>query len=462
MENFEFLKNKTLTFFDTEFPNRKNDSICSIGLIVVKNGEMQTKEYYLVNPEDTFDPFYTHIHHITQDMVKDQPTFPVIWEKIKQYFINSIVVGHNLVSADLPVLNKCLDRYGIDKPDIYYMDTLLLSKQYLAPKYGIKCNLATLSEFFHIPLNHHNAFSDTEACLGVFMKNLETGEVTEDDIYQYMPHESPRKHYRADHRLIDKAMNALSGLIQGINADQEINREEALALEKWLETNKDICNDYRLIDVYNTIAQSMRDGVIESCELDRILSKVNTYFYRQSYTNSVDKIQEFMGIIEGISADQDINIEEVYLLENWMNDNKDLKGNYPFDKFFDLTHKVLEDNCISKDESVEILKLCDVFLNPHKDEGVHICLEGKRFCITGEFSSLSREEIQQLIENHNGIFAKSVTKKLDYLVLGGIQNPAWKFGQYGTKYNKAREYQEKGVPISIITEEEFLKLFEGD
>ena len=71
MENFEFLKNKTLTFFDTEFPNRKNDSICSIGLIVVKNGEMQTKEYYLVNPEDTFAPFYTHIHHITQDMVKD-------------------------------------------------------------------------------------------------------------------------------------------------------------------------------------------------------------------------------------------------------------------------------------------------------------------------------------------------------------------------------------------------------
>ena len=117
---------------------------------------------------------------------------------------------------------------------------------------------------------------------------------------------------------------------------------------------------------------------------------------------------------------------------------------------------------ISKDESVEILKLCDAFLNPHQDEGVHICLEGKRFCITGEFSSLSREEIQQLIENHNGIFAKSVTKKLDYLVLGGIQNPAWKFGQYGTKYNKAREYQEKGVPISIITEEEFLKLFEGE
>ena len=29
-----------------------------------------------------------------------------------------------------------------------------------------------------------------------------------------------------------------------------------------------------------------------------------------------------MGIIEGISADQDINIEEVYLLENWMNDNE--------------------------------------------------------------------------------------------------------------------------------------------
>ena len=153
------------------------------------------------------------------------------------------------------------------------MDTLLLSRQYLAPKYGIKCNLATLSEFFHIPLNHHNAFSDTEACLGVFLKNLETGEVTEDDIYRYMPSESQKKRYHADHRLIDKAMNTLSGLIQGVNADQAINSEETVALEKWLETNKEICSDYRLIDVYNTIVQSIRDGVIESHELDRILSK---------------------------------------------------------------------------------------------------------------------------------------------------------------------------------------------
>lgn len=395
-------------------------------------------------------------------MVKDQPTFPLIWEKIKHYFINSIVVGHNLASADLPVLNKCLDRYGIDKPDIYYMDTLFLSRRYLAPRYGIKCNLATLSEFFHIPLNHHNAFSDTEACLEVFLKNLETGEVTDDDIYRYVPSESLKRQYRADHRLIDKAMNTLSGVIQGINADQTINSKETLSLEKWLETNKDICNDYRLIDVYHTIAQSVKDGVIESCELDRILSKINAYFYRQSTSNSVDKIQEFMGIIEGISADQQINIKEVYLLENWMNENENLKGNYPFDKFFDFTHRALEDNYISEDENAEMLKLCDSFLNPHQDEGVNICLEGKRFCITGEFSSLSRQEIQELIERHNGIFARSVTKKLDYLVLGGIQNPAWKFGQYGTKYNKAREYQEKGVPISIITEDEFLKLFEGE
>lgn len=464
MASDEFLKNKTLTFFDTEFPNRKMGSICSIGLIVVKNGEIQAKEYYLVNPEDMFDPFCFHIHHITQDMVKDQPPFPVIWEKIKQYFTNGIVIGHNLVSADLFVLNKCLDRYGINKPDISYMDTLLLSRQYLAPRYGVNCKLGSLSEFFHIPLNHHNAFSDAEACLSIFMKNLETGEVTENDIHHYyMPHEGPRRYYYcANHQLTDKAMNALSGLIQGINADREINHKEALALGKWLETNKYLCNDYRLKDVYNAIAQSLKDDVIESREMDQILSKVNACFQQQPYANSVDKIQEFMGIIEGISADQYINIKEVSLLEKWMDDNDDMKEKYPFDKFFALAHRVLEDNYVSADESTEMLKLCDAFLNPHQDEGVNVSLEGKRFCITGEFRSLSRKEIQQLIENHNGIFAKSVTKKLDYLVLGEIQNPAWKYGQYGTKYNKARECQEKGIPISIITEKEFLKLFEGE
>jgi len=58
------------TVIDVETPNAKNDSICSIALIRVKNDEIVSKEYHLVDPEDYFDQFNVRLHGISKAMVK--------------------------------------------------------------------------------------------------------------------------------------------------------------------------------------------------------------------------------------------------------------------------------------------------------------------------------------------------------------------------------------------------------
>ena len=67
--------------------------------------------------------------------------------------------------------------------------------------------------------------------------------------------------------------------------------------------------------------------------------------------------------------------------------------------------------------------------------------------VTGTLTTLTRSEIKELIEDHGGKAAGSVSKKTSYLVAGEAA---------GSKLTKA---QDLGVPV--LTEQEFLAML-GD
>jgi DNA ligase (NAD+) len=71
---------------------------------------------------------------------------------------------------------------------------------------------------------------------------------------------------------------------------------------------------------------------------------------------------------------------------------------------------------------------------------------GKTFVFTGALKSFTREEAQRIVEDFGGRAAGSISKKVDYLVVG--EEP-------GSKLQKAKE-----LGIKTISEEEFLKMIE--
>jgi hypothetical protein len=56
-------------------------------------------------------------------------------------------------------------------------------------------------------------------------------------------------------------------------------------------------------------------------------------------------------------------------------------------------------------------------------------------------------------ESLGGVNAKSITKSLNYLVLGTYVTDSWAHENYGRKIEKAMVYRDKGVELVIITEE---------
>jgi len=94
-------------------------------------------------------------------------------------------------------------------------------------------------------------------------------------------------------------------------------------------------------------------------------------------------------------------------------------------------------------ESIELLKKAGVkVIEPKvKEKGK---LAGKTFLFTGTLKTFGRDEARNLVESLGGMTVSSVSKKVDFVVVG--EDP-------GSKSDKAKE-----LGIKILTEEEFKKM----
>jgi DNA ligase (NAD+) len=93
---------------------------------------------------------------------------------------------------------------------------------------------------------------------------------------------------------------------------------------------------------------------------------------------------------------------------------------------------------------IKKLEKAGVQPNAEKRELKSNRLAGKSFVFTGGLANRSREEAGELVKQHGGKIASSVSKKTDYVVVGS--DP-------GSKYDKAKE-----LGVAILDEAEFEKL----
>lgn len=166
----------TYAAFDVETPNGRNDRMSAIGVVVVENGEQTTEFYSLVNPETQFDAFNIQLTGITPRMVRNQPTFPVLWELLRPLLEKGVLCAHN-APFDLGVLGRCLRDYGIEW-DAYrsYVCTCQMGRRLLPELPNHRLN--TMADYLGIRLNHHNALSDTRACASLLQYYQKRSELS--------------------------------------------------------------------------------------------------------------------------------------------------------------------------------------------------------------------------------------------------------------------------------------------
>ena len=361
------------TVFDVETANERRDSICAIGIIRYENNKTVYEKELLINPETEFNYFNVKVHGITEADVANAPTFPEVWDEIKVYFDQTILVAHNAKSIDLCALYRTLERYGLPPVQNQYICTLELAKNIFKGNDSVQSyRLDVLSGLYDIKLlNHHNALDDARACFELLRK-FET---------LYPVAVVPKTYH------------------------------------------------------YGTSGQ--RNGC--GCGMESM------------YSDKTKEMQKLQLLVSAIIADHDISDREITELEAWLEAHSELKGFYPFDKIYEVVEGIMLDGVMDAEEKEVLLKILDAFINP-QTQNVEIDFNGKLVCLSGEFNYGSKKQVEDWLCAKGAEIAKSVTGKLDVLILGEAGSAAWKYGNYGSKYEKACQLNEKGKKIVIVKE----------
>ncbi len=202
------------------------------------------------------------------------------------------------------------------------------------------------------------------------------------------------------------------------------------------------------------------------------ITEHDSFNYIISYTTNSDdksqslKLRELHKLLIDITCDNVLTEDEVFTLKKWLDDNSDLKGQYPFDRALKVIEIALEDNILELHELEEMLEIFKGLVNPRFSQPTpevaeNIDFKDKSFCLTGDFASGTKGQMTKKLEEHGMINRSGVSGKLDYLIVGSNGSQAWKCGTYGGKIKKAFELNDSGKSICIISENDFLKLIDN-
>lgn len=277
----------------------------------------------------------------------------------------------------------------------------------------------------------------------------------------------------------NKILNTLKGIIIGIGIDKIINDEEVTELFSWIKMHNEYQEKWPFTELFPLVQEIIKDKIITEEEMDDfmwLLKKIeDSSDYGDVITND---IQVLAGICHGILADNKISEEEVVQLENWLFENEQLVGVYPFDELESLIVSILADKVITEEER-DLLKVfisdfvvesdsVNIDFSKIKEKKKEMCIGGictinpqiefknKNFVFTGVSSSMSRAELKNAIECRGGHFYDTVILNTDYLIICEKNNPCWAFCTYGRKVEKAVNMRKQGYKISIIREVDFL------
>lgn len=174
---------KPLVFFDLETTGVSSihDRIIMLGYIkVYPNGNEEAKTIY-INPERHIPEETTAIHHITDDDVKDSPTFKQIAANLAATFEGCDFAGFNSNHFDVPMLVEEMLRAGVNF-DI--SKSKLIDVQNIYHKLEPRTLSAAYKYYCHKELDGaHSADNDTMATYEVMKAQLDKyPEVLKNDV----------------------------------------------------------------------------------------------------------------------------------------------------------------------------------------------------------------------------------------------------------------------------------------
>ena len=169
---FIFEPMKDFAAIDFEIANEQRTSVCSVGVVVVRGGEIIDRFYSLVQPEPEYYSYWnTRVHGLTLEDTADAPVFPYVWEKVAPLIEGLPLVAHNS-PFDESCLRAVFQVYRMDYPEYVFHCTCRASRRVFGAELP-NHKLETVAARCGYDLkHHHHALADAEACAAIAVRIL--------------------------------------------------------------------------------------------------------------------------------------------------------------------------------------------------------------------------------------------------------------------------------------------------
>lgn len=190
--------------------------------------------------------------------------------------------------------------------------------------------------------------------------------------------------------------------------------------------------------------------------------------YRNEMAQSCSAL---VGLAQGLLADGRLNDSEILFLRDWLDGSGTIASAWPGSAICTQVADILRDGVVTEEErqhlASTLTKLVGGILDEiataptinmlAMDEVDTVHFAGRRFCLTGDFAYATKGKCEALIEGLGGEVFSSVSKKTNYVIVGGLGSAEWKHGSYGTKIAKAMELKLTGIPLLVVHEDAWVR-----
>ena len=294
-------------------------------------------------------------------------------------------------------------------------------------------------------------------------------------------------------RDVERGINVLRGTVAGLIADDVINDREIAALSDWLGIHANLLDQEPFREIAALLERILSDGKVDEDERAELLEWCQDFSDPCSglaHTTETD-VMQLHGFLQGLAADDAIEASELGGLNDWLHEHRHLDGYWPYSEIWGALKKVLHDRKVSTTEKARLLEYCMQFTEHAVDPQVardradaasrpymccdaptlasismvceqepNIVFSGRTFCFTGQALAGKRGVLQDMARAQGGVVRSKVTRELDYLVVGALSQPAWKYSVYGRKIEAVMLNRQQGGATTIIWERDFLEAIE--
>lgn len=273
--------------------NSRECEIIEIAAIKVCSGSIVDSFETLVKPTCRIPDKVVWLTGISDEDVSCSPNVKDVIPHFLNFIGSSILLGHNIATFDMHVLNRYSELVTGNSISNQYIDTLPLFRK-LLPQLNSH-SLSDIADYYHIsPDDSHRALTDAKTVHECYL-NLLNDYPTISIEPRTFGVSANKKSHKSVYTDVTRSLQTLQGFLLGIIADDVLKESEVLALKQWLDANLNLAGNYPFDRVIEVVKSALEDGYLSQTELGEMLSLFKKFTRPVEECSSSNCVDSFMG-----------------------------------------------------------------------------------------------------------------------------------------------------------------------